>query len=79
MAEPHPMVLSDSGKAAIRHLTTQGLIYLNTDTEGEYRCTNKGNAHVNQLLNVPLPKETWVNYEGKMIEWRSPQLQLLRQ
>lgn len=35
---------------------------------GVYKTTQKGDAHVEQLCQLPLPTQVWVGFDGKAIE-----------
>lgn len=36
--------------------------------EGYFRCTDRGLAHVKQILNLPLPQQVWTDAQGKPIK-----------
>ena len=59
---PHRNCVVESYEA---HLVTFGLIKM---TEGGYYdCTERGLAHVEQLLSIPLPAQAWIGVNGEII------------
>lgn len=48
-----------------KHLVTFGLIKWKDG--GYYGCTERGVAHVEQLLSIPLPTEAWIGANGEII------------
>lgn len=38
---------------------------------GPYRVTDKGEAHIQQLLDLPLPTLAWIDRDGQVIQRRS--------
>lgn len=50
----------------INHLVEWGLIEA-TEEQLVYSCTQKGRAHIAQMTRLPLPKQAWIDYNGKPI------------
>jgi hypothetical protein len=49
-------------------LAEAGLIQRHEDTDASYwECTEKGKAHVQQLLTLPLPIPAWINKDGQVL------------
>jgi hypothetical protein len=48
------------------HLATAGLVKLSDDGK-YYQCTGMGEAHIWQILNLPLPIPGWMDANGKTI------------
>jgi len=48
------------------HLVTFGLI--KESDGGYYDCTERGKAHVEQLLSIPLPFQAWIGVNGEIIK-----------
>lgn len=52
-----------------QHLVSLGLVQLASHTEhaSYYECTAKGKAHVEQLMNLPLPRQAWIGANGDVL------------
>ncbi len=52
-----------------QHLVDAGLIQraVNRGNVVYHECTDKGVAHVEQLLSLPLPTRAWVGKDGKVL------------
>ncbi len=49
------------------NLVDWGLLEV-TDDVNVCKCTNKGNAHIEQIVNLPLPTQAWIDHAGKVIK-----------
>ena len=61
----HERIESNAIQETIEYFLEDGLIIPHDNNL--YYTTEKGAAHVNQLCNLPLPKQVFVDYEGKVI------------
>ena len=61
---------SRSIKEANDNLVTQGLIRPDTRIPGldSYCVTDKGDAHLEQILNLDFPKQVWIGENGKVLK-----------
>jgi hypothetical protein len=73
--EIHPKKDAPAVQISYSRLRLCGLIELqcfilgvDTTNLNEYRTTERGRAHVQQLCNLPLPSSAWVDSNGKLIE-----------
>lgn len=75
MAEPWP---HNGGCAAeyLGHLADAGLIERHDDLEsGMWVCTEKGKAHVEQLLSLQFPTQAWISASGEVLRpWPNDEL-----
>lgn len=63
--EPHPRRNDPDVRDAIDMFLKEGLIY--EDGSGCYSTTERGIAHLEQLGDVPFPKQAWLDADGQVI------------
>ncbi len=65
---PHPRIEAPAVKQSLDMWQDAGCLTYNS-AEACYQCTERGNLHVKQLLNIPLPalQELWVDYKGDVL------------
>jgi tellurite resistance-related uncharacterized protein len=52
-----------------QHLVEPGLVQLtvNRDNVSYYECTDKGKAHIEQLMSLQFPTQAWINKDGDVL------------
>lgn len=69
---PFPNIDSPAQQDCLDDMLEAGLVYSLSADQGVvlWRLTPRGNAHVLQLLALPLPTQAWIGADGKVIEYR---------
>ena len=62
--EPHPSNGTVPYREAVDAFVAAGMIELG---EYGYRTTERGAAHVHQLLALPFPMQGWIGADGRLI------------
>lgn len=66
--EPWPHNHSGVAKDYEADLAKEGLVQRHEDTDSSYwECTDKGKAHVEQLMSLPFPTQAWINKDGQVL------------
>lgn len=61
---PHPLSSYPAVAAEIESQLNNGLI---EEEKASYRTTERGNAHIRQLCNLPFPTQMWADKDGNKI------------
>ncbi len=64
--EPHERIDAPAMGSVVTNLIAEGLIVANG--KDIWKTTDRGNAHVEQLCNLPFPRLEWIGYDGKTID-----------
>ncbi len=64
---PFPRIGVPAAKSSVRELLLNDLIH--PEQNGAHTVTEKGLAHVNQILDLPYPTRKWVGYNNKVINY----------
>lgn len=64
--DPHPRIGAPAVNDDIQMLVSVGLISL---LHGKvYQTTDRGEAHIKQLCNLPFPKRAWIGSNNEVID-----------
>ena len=63
---PHPREGDSAVRESLNNFVWHELIRI--DINGIYRTTERGAAHLEQLCDMPLPRNAWVDASGRIIE-----------
>jgi len=73
--EKHPRIDTPCVRACLANLELCGLIEkqvykseIDITNLSTHKTTKRGEAHINQLCNLPLPKLVWADHNGRIIE-----------
>jgi len=65
---PHPRRDAPAVAEELRSLQANGLIEPEPGSQGGYRTTDRGRAHIAQLCNTAWPVRAWIGADGNRIE-----------